>query len=91
MATDANLSAIAFEYGWVAVVGLVGIIYKANVKKMDEIGKTASEALSRIEFDDYSKRAICSRNEMREVVLKLIDGQARMIEAVARIEGKLEK
>ena len=47
MATDANLSAIAFEYGWVAVVGLVGIIYKSNARRLDEVAKTASAALAK--------------------------------------------
>ena len=91
MATEANLTAIAFEYGWVAVVGLVGIIYKANIKRIDEISTTASEALTRVEFEDYAKRTLCARKEMRDSVKELHDGQLRLFEALARIEGKMEK
>ena len=81
--------ALVTEYGWIAVVGLVGVIYKANIKKIEDIGVIASAALTRSEFDDYSTRATGSRKEMKDDVTKLIDGQGRMLEAIARIEGKL--
>jgi len=73
------------------MVGLVGIIYKANIKKMEEINVIASSALTRAEFEDYSNRATCNRKEVRADVTKLIEGQTKMAEAIARIEGKLEK
>lgn len=91
MTTELDVLSTMTQYGWAAVIGLIGIIYKANNKKIDDIGEIASSALTREEFDDYSKRALCSRKEMKEQVEKLIDGQTRIFEAIARIEGKLEK
>ena len=91
MTTDANLAAIAFEYGWVAVVGLIGVIYKFNSQRLDEVAKTAAAALTRLEFEVYVEGTKCARKSMQDSVAVLNEGQYKLLEAVARIEGKLEK
>jgi hypothetical protein len=39
-----NFLAKALDYGWVAALGLVGIVYKSNSQRLDEVAKTAAAA-----------------------------------------------
>ena len=86
-----NFLAKALVYGWVAALGLVGIVYKSNSQRLDEVAKTAASALTRNEFESYVESTKCARKSMRDSVTVLNEGQAKLLEAVSRIEGKLEK
>jgi hypothetical protein len=88
---EINFLAKALDYGWVAALGLVGIVYKSNSQRLDEVAKTASDALTRKEFEVYVESTKCSRKSMRDSVTVLNEGQSKLLEAVSRIEGKLEK
>ena len=91
MSDEINFLAKALDYGWVAALGLVGIVYKSNSQRLDEVAKTAAAALTRKEFEVYVESTKCARKSMRDSVTVLNEGQAKLLEAVSRIEGKLEK
>jgi hypothetical protein len=88
---EAGYIAKLLDYSWVAVLGLVGIVYKSNSQRLDEVAKTAAAALTRKEFEVYAESTKCSRRSMKDSVAVLNEGQAKLLEAVSRIEGKLEK
>ena len=91
MSEEAGYIAKLLDYSWVAVLGLVGIVYKSNSQRLDEVAKTAAAALTRKEFEVYAESTKCSRRSMKESVTVLNEGQSKLLEAVSRIEGKLEK
>ena len=91
MSEEAGYIAKLLDYSWVAVLGLVGIVYKSNSQRLDEVAKTAAAALTRKEFEVYAESTKCSRRSMKDSVAVLNEGQAKLLEAVSRIEGKLEK
>jgi hypothetical protein len=91
MPGDVDVIAKILDYSWVAVAGLIGIVYKSNAKRLDDVTKIATDALSRREFEDYARATLCSRREMKDSVKSLHEGQVKLFESLARIEGKMEK
>lgn len=89
--TEMSVVEKVLEYSWVSLAALVGIVYKSNARRLDEVAKTASAALSRAEFELYAEATRCSRKSLSDSVRVLNEGQAKLLEAVSRIEGKLEK
>ena len=91
MSNDPGVIKTLIEYAWAAVIGLIGIVYKLNADRITAIERSLAETLGRKEFEDYAERAERSRMEVREAIGKLFEAQSRTAEALARIEGKLEK
>ena len=89
--TEMSVIEKVLDYSLVSLAALVGIVYKSNARRLDEVAKTASAALSRKEFEVYVESTKCARKSMRDSVTVLNEGQAKLLEAVSRIEGKLEK
>ena len=88
---ETKFLATALDYSWVAVLGLIGIVYKSNSQRLDEVAKTAAAALTRLEFEVYAEGTKCARKSMQDSVAVLNEGQFKLLDAVACIEGKLEK
>lgn len=88
---DVGILAKIIEWAWAGVAVMIGIVWKANAAAIQKAQMTADAAVTKIEFNEHLSRVEATRVELRDGIIDLYKGQNKITEALARIEGKLEK